>query len=223
MQRRGLPAAQRREVLRCAVPLVVSEFKARITRIQFLHHGVAAGFGQEGSGADGAHLGVAIEDGFKRAAEIQIAHARQLITVYLDVRRTYRQSQQGATHCQERSAQDVETVDFVAVSPGDGPRQRTLADDRREPLALLGSQRLGIVGAMDAAIGVQDDGSGDYGPCERSPARFINTCTANALAPSLVDNLHARSSRIAPAARSAPPRRKTSCTERNSRVSSATC
>src|ERR1700748_2475856 len=79
MQRRGFPAAQRGQMVGRAVALVIGELEAGITHIQLLHHGVATGFGENGGGADGAQLGVAFNDRFDRAAEVQVLDARKLI------------------------------------------------------------------------------------------------------------------------------------------------
>src|SRR4051794_5349037 len=218
-------------MLRSAVSLVVGELEAGITHVQLLHHGIAAGFRENRGGADGAQPGVAFDDRFDCAAEFQILDARQLVAINLDVGWAHRQAQQRTAHGQERRAQDVETVDFVAVGPGNGPRQRAFANDGREALALFGAQHLGIAETVNPAVGIQDHGGSDDRTGKRPPARFINTGTADAFAASLVNYFHPwpagllprTRSRIALAAPSAPPRRKTSCTARNSRVSSPTC
>src|SRR3569833_3512943 len=85
MQGRGLLAPQGCQMLRRAVSLVVGELEARITHIQLLHHGIAAGFREDGGGADGAQLGVPFNDRFDCAAEFQILDTRELVTIDLDV------------------------------------------------------------------------------------------------------------------------------------------
>jgi len=118
MQRRGLSASQRFEVSGCAVTFVSCQVEAWVACVQLLHHRIAAGLGEDGCGTDGGDGCVAFDDGFDCAAQVEVINTGQLISVDLDVRGTNWQTQQRPAHRQERRAQDVETVDFVAIGWG---------------------------------------------------------------------------------------------------------
>ena len=89
---RRLPATQRFQVGRRAVAFVSRQVEARIARIELLHHRIATGFGEDGCGADGGDAGVAFDDGFDCAAQVEVIDTGQLIPIDLDVRRTDRQT-----------------------------------------------------------------------------------------------------------------------------------
>src|SRR4030088_368992 len=196
---------------RCAVTLVGCQVETRIAHIELLHHRIPVGFCEDGGSTDGGNACVALDDGFDCAAQPQVIEARQLVSIDLDVRGTYRQTQQRAAHREKCCAQDVEAVDLVAIRPGHRPRQRALADDWCESLPLLDGQDLRVCEAVYAAARIENHGRGDDRPGKRPPACLVNTRTAYPLtAPSNAEQLHGppngdgprTSSRIAVPARS---------------------
>src|SRR5579883_1515372 len=171
---RGLESAQRREMRRGAVALVRRERKARIAGVERLHHCIPMRLRENGCGADGGDTRISLDDGLHGTAEAQILEGRQLVAVDLYVGRTYGQAQQRTAHGEEGRAENVESVDLVAVGPRNRLGQRALADDGGQALSLLPRQRLGIGEASDASARIEDHGRGDDRSSERSAAGFVD-------------------------------------------------
>lgn len=71
---------------------------------------------------------------------------------------------------------DVDAVDLLGINRYDGPRHALSADLVVKAFALRESARLGIGNAVDAAIGMEDDGAGHHGTGKTAAANFVNAC-----------------------------------------------
>ncbi len=80
----------------------------------------------------------------------------------------------GLFHGALRGPVDVDLVDGGDVNSGNGPGQRVLANARRQLLARLAVQQLGIAQPADAIAGIEDHGRGHHWPEQRSPADLID-------------------------------------------------
>ena len=75
---------------------------------------------------------------------------------------------------------DVQPVDVGDVDQFDAPRERALADQRRQRLAARFGEHLGIVEAVDRARGMQDHRRDRDGPGERPAPGLVDAGDAQA-------------------------------------------
>ena len=70
---------------------------------------------------------------------------------------------------------DIDAVDLVGVNRDNRPGDGFAADFVVEALALGEGAGLGVGKAVDAAVGIKDDGAGHHRTGEAAPAHFVDT------------------------------------------------
>src|SRR2546426_2629350 len=130
---------QRAKVLRRRISLVLVEAVLRKPPVEPAHLGIARGLRQDGCRRDHPHLRVAIDYRPNRDRKQRAMWAVEQYLVGRDRKRFHR-----APHGEEARLKDIQAVDFFHARPSDGPGQRSILDEDREPFALARAQNLGI-------------------------------------------------------------------------------
>jgi hypothetical protein len=135
------------------------------------HHAVAGDLGDDGGAGDGMAAAIAADDG-------GVLHAERAdpVAVHDDVIGRQLQPADGAAHGEHRGVVDVEAVDLAHARGADGHGEGALGDARRQLLALVGGELLGVVDAADGAgVGSHDHRTSDDGAREGAPSDFIHS------------------------------------------------
>ena len=88
------------------VPMVHRKFF-----MDFVHIGIAIGFGQNRGGRNAHELAVAFDDAFIR----DVAKGLKAIAVHDDIFRGPDQLAQGLVHCHDGGIEDVDLIDFCGI------------------------------------------------------------------------------------------------------------
>ena len=124
---------------------------------------------------DQGHQRVVLTD-HRRPIDLPAAEHQsgQAVTVHLDPGRHQAQAEYCAPHCEAGGLEDVETIDFMAVGPGNRPRNGAHPDLSSEFLPGCLGQQLRVGETIDRAIRIENDGACHDGPRQRSAARFVD-------------------------------------------------
>ena len=153
MQRCGAKSAQRFEVIRCAIALVVRESVLRIQLIKFFHPLIALDFREDRSRRNRNRASVSMDDRFLFDGQIELDSVEQ--------EKIGQRLKLGNCRNHRLSAGLVNVPGIYAarVDFGDGPRQSMFVNARSKFSAAFGSELLGIVETYDAAPRIENDGS----------------------------------------------------------------
>ena len=173
MQRRRTMLAEGFEMIGCGVTLVAGESVEWIDGVPFFHAGVAMGFCEDRSGGDGNAAGVALDEGFLLDYDVELHGVDEQI-VWLNG-----ELQKSGGHGLAAGLVDVPGVDALGVDLGHGPGESVLTDADGKFAAALRGEFFRIVEADNAALGIENDGGGDYGAKQRTAAGFIETGNAS--------------------------------------------
>lgn len=174
MLRAGTEPVNRRPVRLCAITFMPTEPIVRIQAVEVAHHCIAVNLGNDRRRAYRGHPPVAADH--RRPIDLPAAEHQsgQAVTVHLDPGRHQAQAEYCAPHCEAGGLEDVETIDFMAVGPGNRPRNGAHPDLSSEFLPGCLGQQLRVGKTIDRAIRIENDGACHDGPRQRSAARFVD-------------------------------------------------
>ena len=167
MEGRGPVLAQGFQMVGGGVAFVASQAVRRIDGVPFEHARVAMRLGQDGSGGDGDAAGVSVDQRFLLDEDIELDGVEQ------EIIGQNRELVERGGHGLAAGLINIPGVDALGVDFGDGPGERVFANAWSQLSATLGDKFFGVVEADDAALGIQNDGSGDHRAEQRAAARFI--------------------------------------------------
>lgn len=167
MQRGRTEQAERFEVVGCAVAFILREAVLRIELIELEHAAVAIDFGEDGRGSDRDGARVAVNDRFLFDGQIEFDGVEQKVIGKGTQLRNSR------NHRLAAGLINIPGVDAAGVDFGDGPGERVLADTAGELDAAFVREFFRVIEADDAALGIEDDSSGEHGTEEGTAASFV--------------------------------------------------
>jgi len=173
MKRAGTVLAKGCQVLGGGVALVLGQAILRVDDVPFFHAGVAVGFGEDRRGGDGDAAGVAVDEGLLLDEDVEL-HGVEEEIVGSDGEQL-----EGGGHGLAAGLVDIPSIDALGVDFGNGPGDGVFADARGQLGATIGREFFGVVEADDAALGIEDYGSGDYRAEEGAAAGFVEAGDAH--------------------------------------------
>ena len=172
VERGGAVFAEGSQVLGGSVAFVLGQAVLRIDHVPFFHAGVTVRFGEDGGGGDGDTAGVAVDEGFLFDEDVEL-HGVQEEIVWDGAELV-----ESGGHGLATGLVDIPGVDALGVDFGYGPGDGVFADAGGKLGATVGSEFFGVVEADDAALGIEDYGSGDYRAEEGAAAGFVEASDA---------------------------------------------
>lgn len=172
-----------REVGWRRVALVDRESIFRMSCIQLFHNVISRRLGEYRGGADRRLRCIALHDSDRLGDACDSLERRQPVAIHLDPHRPEsrgaRDRPEQPEHCtphgEHGRLQNVDRIDLGGTCDRNTPTECTLLQEQREALAFGGAQGLGVREPGDRLFGIENDGRGDDGTCERSAPGFIDT------------------------------------------------
>src|SRR5579863_5478668 len=168
VQRGGAVDAKRFDVFGREVALVAGEAVLWEDAVPFGEAGVAFDFRENGGGGDGAAADVAADEGELGRGKVECEGVDEEIVAGRV------QLFHGKLHGEAGGLVNIDAVDFEGVDGGDSPGDGTLANERGEGFAALGSELFAVAEAADGAARGENDGGGVDGTEQRTAADFID-------------------------------------------------